>query len=98
MSEETKNEIKQECFCKSELFQRTLAVTIGSFIGVFCAMNLFFALNKPPVMMFHHPYHHYHHFSKQRMFKDNMRPAMNNFYDDKINNYKDMRKPEENKD
>ena len=72
IKKEIQEEIRKECFCKSELFQRTLAVTVGSFIGVFCAMNLFFALHKPPMM----PHHHYHHHFKQQMHKgwDMQRP------------------------
>ena len=63
MSEEIKKESKEkECFCRSELFQRTLAVAIGSFVGVYCALNLFCALHRPPMMM-----HHHHHFMQQKM-------------------------------
>lgn len=55
MSEEIKAIGKEQtCFCKSELFQRTLAVTIGSFIGVYFALSLFCAMHKPPMMMHHH--------------------------------------------
>ena len=63
MNEEVKNENKEQtCFCKSELVQRTIAVTIGSFIGVYLALSLFCATHKPPTMMFHH-----HEFGKMPM-------------------------------
>lgn len=38
------------CFCKSEGFRKFIVVALGSFTGVFCAISLFFALHKPPMM------------------------------------------------
>ena len=50
MTEEIKEtEIKEECFCKSKGFRKFLIVAGGSFVGVFCAISLFAALNKPPM-------------------------------------------------
>lgn len=61
MSEEIKNEEEKKCCCvckffKTEAFQKFLIVALGTFLGMFCAMSLFFALHKPPMM------HHGHHF------------------------------------
>lgn len=53
MTEEQKLEVKEQCkcgcICHNEFFQRTVAVAIGSFVGVFCAISLFAALHKPPM-------------------------------------------------
>lgn len=58
MSEEIKTEKNEEkCFCKCEFVQRTLAVTVGSFIGVYFALNLFCLTHRPPAMMFPHHRH-----------------------------------------
>ena len=46
---EEKNQCKCGCICHNEFFQRTVAVSIGSFVGVFCAISLFAALHKPPM-------------------------------------------------
>lgn len=46
---EEKNQCKCGCICHNEFFQRTVAVAIGSFVGVFCAISLFAALHKPPM-------------------------------------------------
>ena len=48
MSEE--NERKEECLCKKKEFKDFLVVAFGSFVGVFCALSLFCALHKPPMM------------------------------------------------
>ena len=62
MSEENKVVIEEKCFCKSKFFRNFAAITLGTFIGGFCALNLFFALNKPPVMpMMFHPVKYYSH-------------------------------------
>ena len=67
MSEEIKvNENKEEkccCVCrlfKSEEFKKFLIIALGTFTGVFCALSLFVALHKPP-MMFPHHRHHFRH-------------------------------------
>ena len=79
MTEEIKEtEIKEECFCKSKSFRKFLIIAGGSFVGVFCALSLFAALNKPPlpsapigpitpmVGAYGHPYagHHMKHFKR----------------------------------
>ena len=53
MTEEMNNEIKEEkckCICCSEEFRKFLIVALGTFVGVFCALSLFAALHKPPMM------------------------------------------------
>ena len=73
MSEETKiTQEEQQCFCKSKCFKKFLTVALGTFVGGFCAISLFAALNKPPMMpmmpMMHKGYYHHmmggHHFKK----------------------------------
>ncbi len=53
MTEEQNQEKREQqyckCICHNEFFQRTVAVAIGSFVGVFCAISLFTALHKPPM-------------------------------------------------
>ena len=44
---EEQNECK--CFCKSEGFRKFLVVAGGTFVGVYCALSLFFAIHKPPM-------------------------------------------------
>ncbi len=62
MTEEKKFEDKQcECICMSKSFRKFLIVTCGSFFGVFFALCLFHAIEKPPVPnpgMYPPPYHH----------------------------------------
>lgn len=44
-------EVREErCFCQSKEFRKFLTVALGSFVGVFCALSLFVALHKPPMM------------------------------------------------
>ncbi len=50
MQEETKEMNNNECFCKSKGFRKFLIVTAGTFVGGFCAISLFAALHKPPMM------------------------------------------------
>ena len=54
MSEEIKaTEEKDCCVCKlikCESCRKFLIVALGTFVGVFCALSLFAALHKPPVM------------------------------------------------
>jgi len=67
-----------KCFCKSEGFKKFLTIALGTFVGVYCALCLFTALHRPP-MMPHHVFgpqggmlngcpskmiHHHHHFDK----------------------------------
>lgn len=52
MPEEIKETIEQECECKCEfckVVKKILAIAIGTFIGFYCAMSLFFALHRPPI-------------------------------------------------
>ena len=71
------NEIKviqeEKCFCKSKFFKSFASVALGTFVGGFCAISLFAALNKPPMMPFHHPmmsgFHHPHHHMMQTHHK-----------------------------
>lgn len=52
MTDEIKIETKTEtcnCICKSEGFRNFLVVATGTFVGAFCALSLFAALNKPPM-------------------------------------------------
>ena len=71
MSEECK------CFCRSDWFKKFTAVTLGSFIGVYCALCVFAALHKPPMMYPHHfnkPPMGYHHMHKAPHFNGPMMP------------------------
>lgn len=47
---ESKMSEDKKCFCQSEGVRKFCVVALGSFVGVFCAINLFAALNKPPMM------------------------------------------------
>jgi hypothetical protein len=53
MSDENKTVEQNECkcFCRSEGFRKFLIVALGSFVGVYCALSLFFAIHKPPMPM-----------------------------------------------
>lgn len=76
MSEENKIEVKEErtCFCQSEWFKKFLIKAFAVFIGTFCALSLFAALHKPPMMKYApYPgvmkrpcYCQMHHFYKHR--------------------------------
>ena len=81
MSEEIKAaEEKDCCVCKlikCESCRKFLIVALGTFVGAFCALSLFAALHKPPMMgmqqahQFRHggpqmergfrPHHHFNH-------------------------------------
>ena len=54
MTEEIKNEnLKDDnsvCICQSKGFRKFLIIAGGTFVGAFCAMSLFAALHKPPMM------------------------------------------------
>ena len=62
MSEEIKNcEEEKCCVCKlikCETCKKFLVVALGTFVGGFCALSLFAALHKPP-MMGPHPGTHF---------------------------------------
>jgi len=40
----------EKCFCKSKGFRKFLTIALGTFVGVYCALSLFTALHKPPMM------------------------------------------------
>ncbi len=77
MNEEFENKEHCNCFCNSKGFRKFLIVALGSFVGVFCALSLFCALHRPPMMVpshchchschchcnhgFHHPKFQKHH-------------------------------------
>ena len=58
MSDEIKTEEKEcKCFCRSEGFRKFLIIALGTFVGVYCALSLFAALHRPPMMPpMHGPY------------------------------------------
>ena len=59
MTEEQRCEDKKcDCICMSKDFRKFLIVTCGSFFGVFFALCLFHAINKPPMPPYPPPYHH----------------------------------------
>ncbi len=63
MTEEQRCEEKKcDCICMSKGFRKFLIVTCGSFFGVFFALCLFNAINKPPMPVYPGayppPYHH----------------------------------------
>lgn len=65
MSEEIKTVKEDKCFCQSPFFKKFSAIALGTFVGGFCALSLFSALNKPPMMPMHPmmmkrpPMHHF---------------------------------------
>ena len=64
MSEEIKK-VEEKCCCvckfvKCEECKKFLIVALGTFVGAFCALSLFFALHKPPMMGPHHGHHMRH--------------------------------------
>ena len=69
-------ELKNECFCKSIWFKEFLIKTIAVFVGVYCALSLFTALHKPPMLpcpfakhpMMRPAVHCHHHFHGQKRF------------------------------
>ena len=66
---EVKKEEKFECsceFCKAT--KKILTIALGTFIGFYCAMSLFFALHKPP-MMHHGHFYKKHHQGIERNFE-----------------------------
>ena len=90
MSEEKKEVQECKCFCKSEGFRKFLITSLGTFVGVFLALSLFAALNKPcppcpyfgfnqPVPMQGHFRHHgnFHKMNKKfhKEFKGDMEKA-----------------------
>ena len=63
MSEEIKTTEEKKCFCQSDFFKKFASIALGTFVGGFCAISLFSALNKPPMippmpMMYGGGFHH----------------------------------------
>lgn len=52
MSENEKKECK--CICQSEAVRKIAVIAVGTFIGVFCSLSLFSALNRPHFVPHHH--------------------------------------------
>lgn len=50
MNDELENRERQGCFCQSKGFRKFLAVALGSFFGVLCALCLFCLLHRPYMM------------------------------------------------
>ena len=50
MTDEIKNVETETCLCKNKTFRKILVIATGTFVGVFCALSLFAALHKPPMM------------------------------------------------
>ena len=52
MSDEVKviHEDGHKCLCQNESFRKFVVIAAGSFVGVFCALSLFAALHKPPMI------------------------------------------------
>ena len=87
MTEEIKNveEKNNTCFCQSKSFKKFLVIATGTFVGVFCALSLFAALHRPPMMHHNHhmirpigcPCHHHfyqgHHAKHKGMHKKHFR-------------------------
>ena len=51
MSDENKTVTEHKCLCQHEGFRKFIIIALGSFTGVFCALSLFAALHKPPMMV-----------------------------------------------
>lgn len=78
MTDEIKTEEKEtKCLCQSKEFRKFLTIALGTFVGVYCALSLFAALHRPPMMppnpmLFNkgmygcpcHIYKHHHHFNR----------------------------------
>ena len=70
MSDEIKANEEKTCFCKSEGFKKFLVISLGTFVGGFCALSLFAALHKPkmpPMPMMHRTYMGHHHMMNHPM-------------------------------
>ena len=69
------NEIQQTqetCICKSKGFKNFVCIALGTFVGAFCALNLFAALNKPPIFMpMPHHFQHQHHMMDKQLYQHN---------------------------
>ena len=52
VTNEIENKPEHKCICQSEFFRKFLVIALGTFVGFYCALSLFAALHKPPMM--HH--------------------------------------------
>ena len=41
---------ENKCLCQSKGFRKFLVIALGTFVGVYCALCLFAALHRPPMM------------------------------------------------
>lgn len=70
MTDESKNvEVQHECFCRKRV-KDIVAIAVGSFIGVYCALSLFTALHRPPCPMMMNPYMMHHPMMYHQMQPD----------------------------
>ena len=76
MTEEIQNVETETCICKNKTFRKILVIATGTFVGVFCALSLFAALHKPPMMPpaafgggFARPCHCHQHFDRRGDFE-----------------------------
>ena len=46
---EEKNQ-EHKCICQSKGFKKFLIIALGTFVGVYCALCLFAAIHRPPIM------------------------------------------------
>ena len=98
MTEEVKNaEIQQECFCKKK-FKDVVAIAIGSFVGVFCALSLFAALHKPPMPCpcAMHGFHPHYGMMHGAMMHHKMSPVREKFSPEQFKGKFEDKKPVEN--
>ena len=73
IKENTEKEEKCECkYCKA--LKKILATAIGTFIGFYCAMSLFFVMHRPPVMCPCHKFKKHYGFEKN--FEHKGKPFM----------------------
>lgn len=95
--EEEKTEIKKECLCQNKEFRSFLTIALGTFAGVYCALCLFVATHRAPMMMppcpcqfmHHHGYFqnmkpkHFNHPGFEKAFKKDLHKD----FDDKENRH-----------
>ena len=93
---EQKETCKCGCICHNEFFQRTVAVAIGSFVGVFCAISLFAALHKPPMPYPVRPMHP--QMRPPIEYRGHMNRYQNNHGEFKKDRYQKWEKIKQNKD
>lgn len=90
----TENNQENKCLCQSKGFRKFLTVALGTFVGVYCALSLFAAVHRPPMMppcisfnpynppaaaFMRHPCKHKHHFRiEQRFDKQRFNKEFNN--------------------